>query len=234
MVGFPELSPFGGGWCGNEVFGAWASELLTPEIWRQARQAVIAMGEELRREGCWGCFGLDLLLDQDTGTLYLGEMNPWITGASPMTNQAAVDARRPPLLLFHLLEWMGIDFSFDGDEFNEHWLQASAVAPWSQLIIEHTREASETMTGAPPSGLWRMLPDGQLAFVRPAFHPGSPAGDDEVLLMRTMDRGYDVGRGSSIGRLAARGRLMDDNHRLTDRAQAWIQGFRGMFTCEVL
>ena len=234
MVGFPELSPFGGGWCRNEVFGAGASGLLTPEIRRQAQQAVIAMGEELRREGYWGCFGLDLLLDQDTGTLYLGEMNPRITGASPMTNQAALDARRPPPLLFHLLVWMGIDFSFDVDEFNEHWLHSSAVAPWSQLIIEHTREAAETVTVAPPSGVWRMLPNGQLEFVRPAFHPGAPAGDDEVLFMRTVDRGYVVGRGSSIGRLTARGRLMDDNYRLTERAQAWIRGFRGLFSGEAL
>jgi hypothetical protein len=79
-----------------------------------------------------------------------------------------------------------------------------------------------------------MLPDGQLEFGRPAFHPGAPAGDDEVLFMRTIDRGYVAGRGSSIGRLTARGRLMDDSYRLTERAQAWIRGFRGLFAGQAL
>ena len=44
--------------------------------------------------------------------LYLGEMNPRITGATPLTSQAALDRNQPPLLLFHLLEYFGVDFSF--------------------------------------------------------------------------------------------------------------------------
>ena len=83
------------------------------------------MGEQLRQEGYWGCFGLDLLLDQDSGTLYLGEMNPRITGATPLTNQAARDQHQPPLLLFHLLEWLGVDFSLDIEQFNQHWIEAA-------------------------------------------------------------------------------------------------------------
>jgi len=100
MVGFPELTPFAGGWCGNEVFASEASTLLSPEVRRQASRAVAAMGEQLRQEGYWGCFGLDFLLDQDSGTLYLGEMNPRITGATPLTNQAALDRDQPPSCSF--------------------------------------------------------------------------------------------------------------------------------------
>jgi len=142
LVGFPELTPYPGGWCGNEMFAANASTLISQDVRRQAGRAVVAMGEQLREQGYWGAFGLDFLLDQDSGTLYLGEMNPRITGASPLTNQAAHDRNQPPLLLFHLLEWLGIDFSFDIDGYNQRWIEAARVstagAPgWSQLIIDN-------------------------------------------------------------------------------------------------
>lgn len=229
MVGFPELSPFGGGWCGNEVFGAGDSALISPEIRRQAQHAVLAMGEELRREGYWGCFGLDLLLDQDSGRLYLGEMNPRITGASPLTTQAALDAGRPTLLQFHLLEWLGVEWSMDVAEYNAHWLAVETAGAWSQLIIEHLRAETETVQVSPESGIWRMGADGELAFVRVAFDAGAVKAEDEVFFMRTLDKGQLAGPGSSLGRLTARGRLMDDEYRLTARAKALIDGFRRVF-----
>src|SRR5262245_33267534 len=40
------------------------------------RQPDLRQGAALSREGYRGCFGLDFLLDQDEGTLYLGELNP--------------------------------------------------------------------------------------------------------------------------------------------------------------
>ena len=79
LTGFPELTPYDGGWCGNDV----SPELLTEEQRRTARERTVAMGERLRKEGYRGYFELDFLLDEDTGKLYLGEVNPRITGAPP-------------------------------------------------------------------------------------------------------------------------------------------------------
>jgi hypothetical protein len=229
MVGFPELTPFAGGWCGNEVFASGASSLISTDIRREASRGVIAMGEQLRQEGYWGYFGLDFLLDQDSGTLYLGEMNPRITGATPLTNQAALDRGQPPLLLFHLLEYFGVDFSFDLAQFNQLWIDPGPGADWSRLIIEHIRSEPTTMTAIPPSGVWHIEPDGELRFVCTAFHPQVPADECEAFFMRTIDAGFTTFRGTSIGRLTLRGRLMDDSYRLTARAVAWIRGFRQMF-----
>jgi hypothetical protein len=229
LVGFPELTPFAGGWCGNEIFGADASVLISPDVRRQAGRAVVAMGEQLRREGYWGSFGLDFLLDQDSGTLYLGEMNPRITGATPLTNQATRDRQQPPLLLFHLLEWLGIDFSFDLDEFNRGWREAGSVRNWSQLIIERLSDEGEIPTRVPLSGVWRMQPDGELLFSRQAFNTQAAADESEAFFMRTIDAGQTSAKGSCVGRLTLRGRLINDDYRLTARAAAWIRGFRQIF-----
>ena len=229
LVGFPELTPYPGGWCGNEMFAANASTLISQDVRRQAGRAVVAMGEQLREQGYWGAFGLDFLLDQDSGTLYLGEMNPRITGASPLTNQAAHDRNQPPLLLFHLLEWLGIDFSFDIEEYNQRWIEAAPAPNWSQLIIDNVRNESKTMTTVPPSGIWHMQPDGGLRFSRRGFRVQDVADESEALFMRTIDAGHTTVQGSCLGRLTLRGRLIGDDYCLTPRAAAWIRGFRQIF-----
>lgn len=229
MVGYPQLTPFEGGWCGNEVFALNASTLLSAGIRREAQRAVLALGEQLRQEGYWGCFGLDFLLDQDSGALYLGELNPRLTGVTPLMNQAAHDRLQPPLLLFHLLEWLGIDFSFDSERFHRIWLEAGPALDWSQLIIEHVRDEPEILTEVPASGVWRLQPDGELHFVGPGFHPEAISGSSEAFFMRTVDAGCTVFRGASLGRLTLRERVVDDDYRLTPRAAAWICGFRSLF-----
>ena len=54
LVGFPELTPFAGGWCGNEIFDAGSSTLISHDVRAQAQRAVVAMGEQLRPGGLLG------------------------------------------------------------------------------------------------------------------------------------------------------------------------------------
>ena len=51
---------------------------------RTAREMVRKLGDVLSREGYRGYFEVDLLRDLDSDELYLGEVNPRISGASPM------------------------------------------------------------------------------------------------------------------------------------------------------
>jgi hypothetical protein len=99
LTGFPELTPYDGGWCGNDVF----PDVLTERQRALARERTFAMGERLRREGYRGYFELDFLADESTGEIYLGELNPRVTGASSITNVTAVAYGDMPLFLFHLL-----------------------------------------------------------------------------------------------------------------------------------
>ena len=229
LIGFAELTPYQGGWCGNEVFGASASAAMSPAIRRQAEHATVAIGEQLRQTGYWGVFGLDFLIDQDSGALYLGELNPRITGVTPLTSQAALDRCDVPLLLFHLLEWMGVEYTLDVEQFNRHWLEAEETTSWSQLIIEHTADAAEIVRHAPATGIWRMQPNGRLLFRQPASQPQAVADEAEAFFLRTVDLDDVAARGQSLGRLLVRGRLLTDDHQLTERATSWISGFRRLF-----
>ena len=115
LTGFPELTPYDGGWCGNDVF----SEVLTPEQ-RRSRESARTPSENACARRIPG-LRLDFLADAGSGEMYLGELNPRVTGASSITNVTAVAYGDMPLFLFHLLEFMDVEYEIDVEELNRRW-----------------------------------------------------------------------------------------------------------------
>jgi hypothetical protein len=229
LVGCAELTPYSGGWCGNEVLAAHESTLLAPELRQQAQQATVAMGAQLQQAGYRGCFGLDFLLDQDTRRLYLGEMNPRLTGATPLTNQAMLEADNLPLVLFHLLEWSDAEYELDVAAFNQQWLRAETFSNWSQMILSQREASNDVVASAPASGLWQMQADSSVQFVRPAFSLSAVTRANEALFLRTVNIGQAQYKGGGLGRLVLRGRVLTEDYELQPRAQAWIRAFDAQF-----
>lgn len=227
LTGFPELTPYGGGWCGNDVFAT----ALTEEHRALARRYTQLMGERLRQEGYLGYFELDFLADMDSGEMYLGELNPRVTGASSMTNVTAVAYGDMPLFLFHLLEFMGVEYEIDVDELNAGWAQPGAIDEWSQFILKDTADKTELITAAPRSGIWRLddAAHGGIRFRRRATDWHTVADEDEAFYLRIAEQGGYRYPGADIGILVTRGRLQTDDHELTDRARTWIDGIKRQF-----
>ena len=225
LAGFPELTPYGGGWCGNDVHGS----LFSDDVREVARARTMQMGERLRKEGYRGYFELDFLADVDTGEMYLGEMNPRVTGASSMTNVTAVAYGDMPLFLFHLLEFMDVDYEIDVDELNERWAHPQNIDAWSQFILKETDEQVEMLTGAPQSGIWRMQTNGAIRFARKDTDWHTIADEDHAFYLRIADAGNYRYPGADLGILVTRGNLMDDDGELTDRAHSWITAIKGEF-----
>lgn len=225
LVGFRELTPYRGGWCGNEVF----AEAFDRKTRNFARRMAMQFGDQLKRIGYRGYFELDLLTDLDTGKVYLGEANPRITGASSMTNLAAFAHADAPLFLFHLLEWMGIPYELDVDELNARWADPDNIDTWSQLVIKHTEDSVDRVTAAPASGIWEMLPDGSIRFVRVQTHRRTVQSESQGFFLRITGRGDYRYEGADLGILVSRGRFMDDEFRLNDRARAWVKAIRGRY-----
>ncbi|MDX1604895.1 MAG: biotin carboxylase [Candidatus Competibacterales bacterium] len=220
VVGAPELTPYKGGWCGNEIFpGA-----FTQEIRDQARDYAFAFGEQLRQEGYRGYFDLDFLIDRDSGQLYLGELNPRVTGASSITNHAAFAHADAPLFLFHLLEFSGVDFELDVDDLNQRWSDPDYIDAWCQLVIKHTEDSVDIVTRAPDTGIWRLNPDGTVEYSRFDYHRRAVASEQEAFFLRVTGPGDYRYEGADLGILILRGRAMTDDFQLNQRARQWIRG----------
>jgi hypothetical protein len=225
LVGFKELTPYRGGWCGNEVF----AEAFPHEVRDQAREATFRFGEELRAMGYLGYFELDFLTDRDSGELYLGEVNPRITGASAMTNLAAFAHADAPLFLFHLLNWCDVDFELDVEALNSRWADPANIDAWGQLVMKHTQDTTELVTAAPRSGVWRLRDDGTAEFVRTQTHRRTVESESEAFFLPITKPGDYFYEGADLGILITPGRLMTEDHQLNDRAQAWTRAIRAHY-----
>jgi hypothetical protein len=123
----------------------------------RARELTRKLGDQLAGQGYLGFFEVDYLVDTGSGELYLSELNPRISGISPMTNVTAGAYAGMPLFLFHLLEYLDLDYEVDIDEINQRWSREAAVDVWSQLILKETSSGVDLLTSAPRSGSirWR-------------------------------------------------------------------------------
>ena len=225
IVGFKELTPYKGGWAGNEIF----AESFTPELRQRARDLTFKFGEQLRQEGYRGYFELDFLIDKDTNEMWLGELNPRVTGASSMTNHAAFAHADAPLFLFHLLEFCGVDFELDVAALNDRWADPDNIDSWSQLVIKHTKDSVDILTGAPQSGIWHLNDDGSVEYSRFDYHRRAVESEREAFFLRIAGPGDFRYEGADLGILVTRGRLMTKGFKLNDRAKQWITGMRAQY-----
>ncbi len=230
LVGFPELTPYRGGWCGNEIFAT----AFPPKTRQRARELTYQFGEQLKKEGYRGYFELDFLIEEKTGEIYLGELNPRITGASSMTNHAAFAHADSPLFLFHLLEFSGKPFELDVEELNARWADPDNIDSWSQMVIKHTDDSVDILTEAPPTGIYKMLDDGRVVFDRFDYHRRAVESEKEAFFLRILKPGDYRYEGADLGILVIRGRSMTPSFKLTERSKLWIDGIKAAFSAKPL
>ncbi len=229
LTGYPELTPYQGGWCGNDVF----PEALSEDHRAVAISHVRKLGDRLAREGYMGFLEVDVLVDLDTGAVYLGELNPRISGVSSMTNVTAGAYADVPLFLFHLLEFMNVDYTIDAEEINERWRALAAVDVWSQLIMKEPGDEVERILAAPRTGSWRLTDSGALTFEQVSNDWHEITTEDEAFFMRVYGPGDFKFHGADLGILVTKGR-MQTREGLTERCHRYIDGIRAQYISEPL
>jgi biotin carboxylase len=229
LTGYPELTPYKGGWCGNDLF----PEALTPEQRATAIGHVRRLGDRLRQEGYLGFLEIDVLVDLEDDSVYLGELNPRISGASSMTNVTAGAYADVPLFLFHLLEFLDVDYTIDVDEINERWRQLAAVDVWSQLIMKEPLDAVERILQAPRTGTYQLDEDDHLSFAQMSNDWHDVTHEDEAFYLRVYAPGDFRFKGADLGILVSKGR-MQTTEGLTKRGRAYIDGIRAQYVSESL
>lgn len=222
ITGFEELTPYRGGWCGNDVFPGVFDKSTRELIRAMARK----LGDTLYAHGYSGVFCVDFLVENGSGEVYLGEINPRISGASPLTNLLTSKYGGVPLFLFHLLEFLDVDWEVDLKKLQKRW---ETYDEWSQLVLKQTDDAVEKITRAPSSGLWQMREDGSIEFVRLVTTWHTVGHDDEAFYLRVYGTDEYRYKGGDLGVIVTRGRMQTDDRQLTDRAKAWSRGITSLF-----
>ncbi|MGL5810029.1 MAG: biotin carboxylase [Nocardioides sp.] len=225
LTGYSELTPYRGGWCGNDLY----PDALDGDQRARAVEHVRRLGDRLRHEGYRGFFEIDVLVDLDTDEVYLGELNPRISGASSMTNVTAGAYADVPLFLFHLLEYLDVDFDLDVDEINERWRELAAVDVWSQLIMKTSAKDIRRIDKAPKTGIYRVGPDGSLEYQRNTLDWHYLNEGDEAFFLRVYGEGEYLFKGADIGILVSKSRMQTEKNQLTERCRTYIEGIHAQY-----
>jgi hypothetical protein len=230
LIGVPSLTPYQGGWCGNDLYTAGFSS----DIRRQAQRMTVAMGDALYKRGYKGYFEIDYLIDLDTDTVYLGELNPRITGITAMTNLSPFCQDRLPLFLFHLLEFSGVPFALDPEDYNLQSLTHGADGETGQLILKYTDKPLRVIERAPVSGVYQVADDGQLIFKKKSTYRRDAVGPDEVFLLQIMKEQEYAYYGGDMAILFVNKALMTSDYVVTTTAESIIRAFRALYHCRDL
>ena len=202
ITGFREVTPYKGGWCGNDM----SPSLLPDGVPEKVRDMARKFGDRLYREGYKGVFCLDFLLDTDTNEVYLGELNPRISGATCPTNLITSTYGGCPLFLFHLLEYLEVDYEIDVDAIQSRWTDYDH---WTQLVIKQTDDKVETHHARATIGHLENGSGGEVSFLRSAFNMTSLADESEAYYLRVYGVGEYCYHGADLGCILARGTHAD-------------------------
>ncbi|WP_404286850.1 biotin carboxylase [Glutamicibacter arilaitensis] len=228
LAGYKELTPYKGGWCGNEMH----PDVVTDGQRARAIELVRKVGEGLESTGYRGFFEVDVLVDTDTDEVYLGELNPRISGASAITNVTAGAYADIPLFLFHLLEYLDVDFELDVDEINARWEELSGADVWSHMIIKETDDIVQYITHAPRTGKYFLDSKGKLQFSRSALDWHQLQNHKEAFFLRIYGAEDYRWKGADLGVLVTKAKLQYEGKKktkLTIDAKHFISSIRAQY-----
>jgi len=225
LTGYKSLTPYKGGWCGNDLW----PKALPPEQQLVARKMIQRLGDRLAAEGYRGFLEIDILVDVDTDEVYLGEINPRVSGASSLTNVTAGAYADLPLFCFHILEYLNVDYEIDVDDINDRWAEAASIDMWSQLIIKEPEDRVERLVAAPKTGIWQFQADGSIRFGRWGNDWHSILDGSEAFFLRVLAPGDYRYKGADLGTLVTRSRMQTDKLHLTKRCKQWVAGIHEQY-----
>jgi len=222
ITGYEEITPYKGGWCGNDVW----PKIFNARIRKDLRNMASKLGDQLYQEGYKGVFCMDFLLDTDDGTPYLGEVNPRISGASPLTNLITSHYGGVPLFLFHMLEYLDVDYEINLKKVQNRWNEYDF---WSQLVLKQTFDKVRQLTHAPRTGVWTMDKYGGITFDRPDLDWTNVIDNDEAFYLRVYREGDYTYKGADLGIIVSRGRMQTEDRQLRERAKMWTAAINAEF-----
>lgn len=161
--------------CGHD----WTSSKFSQEICEQAYNYVEKIGQYLKKCNYKGIFGLDFVLDEKTNQLYLVECNPRLLGTYPTINMAQLLNNEPPILAFHVLEFLGINYQIDVEAINQKMRQEKIG---SQMILHNLTGHWAKNHKQLKAGIYKLNAESSLKYLRPGYDLKHLENKEEFLL----------------------------------------------------
>jgi hypothetical protein len=180
--------------CGASIF----SEDQHSVVNDQASKYAVTIGNKMKSMGYRGIFGIDFLLgEQDE--LFVLEVNPRITGVTPLLT-ALADDKDIPFYLLHILELGGYKYTVSDS--------STKLFGTGSLMILHSRDSSPvTIINTPKSGTYHL--DGESISYISANIDINKLGKDQFIFQQYMSKDSRINPGGRIGVVLTNGNSID-------------------------
>lgn len=147
IIGHPLLSNLavadGDRFCGAEISARDRYAASYDDI----RAYALKIGERIQAMGYRGIFGLDCLVSE-SGQIYVLEINPRITGATPLLTMLHREGEDIPFYLLHILELLDAPYEIPDAAVNPEPSEGSL------LVLHSLAQATMRIVSSPRSGLY--------------------------------------------------------------------------------
>jgi hypothetical protein len=203
IIGHPLLAnlevPDGDRFCGAEI----SSDDQLKGAYPQIRRYALAIGRRLQEMGYRGIFGVDCLVDP-RGKVFVLEINPRITGVTPLVTMLYRDGRDIPFYLLHVLETGGFDYAIT-DDF------VDSEPPRGSLMVLHSQSSMPvSIARSPASGLYIMK---ARQYLGERFRL-EENGNDHLLVQQYTPAGFTVRPGGRLMIAYTNGKVLDEHDGL--------------------
>ncbi|MDZ7611586.1 MAG: ATP-grasp domain-containing protein [Candidatus Moranbacteria bacterium] len=123
------------------------------------------IGNLLKKDGYKGIFGVDFIWDRKSSKIIPLEINARILGAYPAQVQVQLEASEVPLLAFHFLEHLGIDYRIN----SKNVFRNDFDYEGSHLILFNFLGNDIIFNENLPGGVYEIDENGRLLFLRYGF-----------------------------------------------------------------
>jgi hypothetical protein len=174
-------------------------------------------GEHIYEKGYKGIYGLDVVVT-DNDEIVAIECNSRYTGAFPVYTMMQLNQHETPLDVWHLAEWLGLDYELDLDEVQRVSRQPKQGA---HIILHNTSPQPIKMEKQVKAGVYK-----NNQFLRPGFSLADIKSDDEfVLCDRVPNQGQLVKPAERMGKLMFKRQVIDEKGRLLPEIREIIKAF---------
>lgn len=213
LVGFQGRS---GVWLGHD----W-NVRFSETAQRNAEELCQKWGRHIYQKSYKGIFGLDVVVN-DRDEITAIECNSRYTGAFPVYTMLQLSQGEMPLDVWHLLEWLGVDYEMDINEVQKVSRQPKRGA---HIILHHREDRPVRPGQSVKAGVYK-----NNKFIRPGFSLLDINGDDEfVLCDRVPNRGQTVKPGERIGKLIFKRRIIDEQGNLLPEIREIVEAIYGVY-----
>jgi predicted ATP-grasp superfamily ATP-dependent carboligase len=207
--------------CGRQ-FG---NLVLDKEQISQMREITDKVGLLMAEDGYKGYFGLDFIVEDGTGKVFLQEINARLTASSSFYTTLEIEAGRAPLLFGHIGAFLNDKSGYTSEVsyFLNNNKNDSSEVSGMQLIIRNSKVKLVKIKNELMPGIYK-LDDGKFEFARSSYQVTDVKTEDEFLLI-SPGKGSEISPESELLRCESKFAVMEEG-RVPGRLKKTLVGLK--------